>query len=135
MMWPWSSSAALPSPRGQCPDPRRERTLTNAEPGVLHTALRSEGTDVWVDTRGEVDLSTSAKLERAITDGLAAGPARIYVDMSLISFIDSVGLAVLVRCHRLADREGCQLIVHSPTRQVDRAITLAGLDQYLRIET
>jgi anti-sigma B factor antagonist len=109
--------------------------VTNAEPSGLRTALRTEGNDVWVDTSGEVDLSTSGKLERAIADGLATGPARIYIDMSRISFIDSVGLTVLVRCHRLADRQGCQLIVHCPTRQVDRAIVFAGLGQLLRIET
>jgi anti-anti-sigma factor len=109
--------------------------MTNTEPGELYTALRTEGLDVWVDSSGEVDLYTSGKFERAIADGLATGPARIYLDMSLISFIDSVGLTVLVRCHRLAEGQGCQLIVHSPTRQVDRALVLAGLDQYLRIET
>jgi anti-sigma B factor antagonist len=109
--------------------------MTDAEPGVLYTTVRNDGPDIWVDLSGEIDMSTASKVEMAIADGLATGPARIYLDMSQISFIDSVGLAVLVRCHRLADHQGCQLIVHSPTRQVDRAVALAGLDQYLDIET
>ena len=109
--------------------------MTNAEPGVLHTALRAEGSDVWVDTSDEIDMFTSSKLEKAVADGLTTHPARIYLDMRLVSFIDSSGLTVLVRCHRLAARQGCRLIVHSPTRQVDRALTFGGLDQYLTIET
>jgi anti-sigma B factor antagonist len=109
--------------------------MTDAEPGVLHTGLRTDGPDVWVDTSGEIDLSTAKQLEKAIADGLTTQPARVYIDMHLVSFVDSVGLAVLVRCHRLAGGQGCQLIVHSPTRQVARTLALAGLDQYLTIET
>lgn len=109
--------------------------MTDGELGVLHTALRTDGATVWVDTSGEIDMSTAKKFEKAVADGLTTQPARICIDMHLVSFIDSVGLTVLVRCHRLAQRQGCTLIIHSPARQVERTLALAGLDQYLRVES
>ena len=103
-------------------------------PGELQVSVRSEGTDLWVEAAGEVDISTSPRWEKTISDGLTTKPGRIYVDMHLVSFIDSSGLAVLVRCHALADSQGCQLIVRAPSRQVDRVLALAGLNQHLTIE-
>jgi anti-anti-sigma factor len=109
--------------------------MTNPEPGVLHTTMRNDGPNIWIDASGEIDLFTTNKMERAIGDALATSPARIYLDMSLISFIDSAGLSVLVSGHRLAEGQSCQLIIYSPSRQVERALALTGLDQYLRVET
>jgi anti-anti-sigma factor len=103
-------------------------------PGDLQMSVRSEGADLWVEAAGEVDISTSPRWEKVISDGVASKPNRIYVDMHGVSFIDSSGLAVLVRCHALADSQGCQLIVRAPSRQVDRVLALAGLSQHLTIE-
>jgi anti-anti-sigma factor len=109
--------------------------MTNLDqPGNLRVTVREEGSDLWVEAQGEIDISTSAQWEKAITDGLATQPDRLYVDMHLVSFIDSSGLAVLVRCHARADGQGGLLIVRSPTRQVERVLTLAGLNQHLTIE-
>ena len=109
--------------------------MTNPEqPGSLHVLVRAEGSDLWVEAHGEIDISTSGQWEKAIADGLATRPDRLYVDMHLVSFIDSSGLAVLVRGHARAAGQECSLIVRSPTRQVERVLTLAGLNQHLTIE-
>jgi anti-sigma B factor antagonist len=103
-------------------------------PGDLQVSVRSEGPDLWVEAAGEVDISTSPRWEKAISEGVATRPKRIYVDMHLVSFIDSSGLAVLVRSHALAETQNCQLIVRAPSRQVDRVLELAGLNHHLNIE-
>jgi anti-sigma B factor antagonist len=109
--------------------------MTNPEqPGSLQVLVRSEGSDFWVEAHGEIDISTSAQWEKAITDGLTTAPDRLYVDMHLVSFIDSSGLAVLVRCHSRAGKQDSALIVRSPSRQVERVLALAGLKEHLTIE-
>jgi anti-sigma B factor antagonist len=94
----------------------------------------SEGSDLCVAAHGEVDISTSPKWEAAIAEGLAQRPERILIDMHGVSFIDSSGLAVLVRSDARADSQGCRLIVRAPSRQVDRVLVLAGLSRHLTIE-
>jgi anti-sigma B factor antagonist len=96
--------------------------------------VRSEGPDLCVEAHGEIDISTSPKWEAAIAEGLTKRPARILIDMHGVTFIDSSGLAVLVRSDALADSRGCQLIIRAPTRQVDRVLALAGLSRHLTIE-
>jgi anti-sigma B factor antagonist len=103
-------------------------------PDGLVVDVRSEGADLWVEAHGEIDISTSPKWEAAIVDGLTTGPKRILIDMHGVSFIDSSGLAVLVRSDARADSQGCRLIVRAPTRQVDRVLALAGLSRHLTIE-
>ena len=110
--------------------------MTNPEqPGTLQVTVRAEGSDLWVEARGEIDISTSAQWEKAISDGLTSRPDRLYVDMHLVSFIDSSGLAVLVRCHSRAGKQDCAMIVRAPTRQVERVLALAGLNDHLTIES
>jgi anti-sigma B factor antagonist len=108
--------------------------MSDAEPAPLQVDVRSEGSVIWIDTAGEIDISTSPRWEGAMANALAARPDRIYVEMHRVSFIDSSGLAVLVRYHGLADSQNCQLIIRSPAQPVDRVLGLAGLKQHLTIE-
>jgi anti-sigma B factor antagonist len=50
---------------------------------------------VCVRVQGEVDLSWSQQLRRAILDALARG-GKVGVDLSGVSYIDSSGIAALV---------------------------------------
>jgi anti-sigma B factor antagonist len=108
--------------------------VSDAELAPLQVEVRVEGSVTWIQTAGEIDVSNSPRWERAITDALVARPDRIYVDMHLVSFIDSSGLSVLMRCHRLAHGQKCQLIIRSPARPVDRVLALSGLKEHLTIE-
>jgi anti-sigma B factor antagonist len=108
--------------------------MSDPEPPTFQVATRADESAVWIDTAGEIDISTSPTWEKAINDALAKRPGRIYVDMHRVSFIDSSGLAVLMRCDGLADKQDCKFIIRSPARQVDRVLALAGLKQRLTIE-
>jgi anti-sigma B factor antagonist len=108
--------------------------MSAPEPPAFRAATRADEVGIWIDTSGEIDALTSPIWEKAMNDALAARPDRIYVDMHLVSFIDSSGLAALMRCHGLADKQHCKLIIRSPARQVDRVLALAGVKQRLTIE-
>jgi anti-anti-sigma factor len=74
---------------------------------------------------GELDLAVADQLQEAI--------ARCHGRQTLISlecceFIDSTGIAVIVRAHReWANDGGGRLVVHSPSDQVLRILDLTGL--------
>ena len=46
--------------------------MSDLEPGILQVQVRAERSDLWIDTAGEIDLSTSPKWEQAIAEALAA---------------------------------------------------------------
>jgi anti-sigma B factor antagonist len=74
--------------------------------------------------RGELDLATSALLERELDAAEAARPARLVVDLSGLEFIDSSGLNALVRARERASQNGHQLSLRQGPRVVERLFEL-----------
>ena len=86
-----------------------------------------------VRPRGELDLATVGELQRVLD---AAGtPARLVLDLSELSFIDSTGLHLLVELHERAQRERFELLLRRPRPPVDRTIELCGLGEALPFTT
>jgi anti-anti-sigma factor len=74
--------------------------------------------------RGELDLATSALLERELDAAEAARPARLVVDLSGLEFIDSSGLNTLMQARKRASRNGHQLSLRQGPRIVQRLFEL-----------
>jgi anti-sigma B factor antagonist len=74
--------------------------------------------------RGELDLATSALLERELDAAEAARPTRLVVDLSGLEFIDSSGLSALVRARERASQNGHQLSLRQGPRVVERLFEL-----------
>jgi anti-anti-sigma factor len=74
-----------------------------------------------IKVEGELDLSVSDQLQHAIDACLSD---QILISLESCQFIDSAGLAVLVRAHRDA---GSRVVAHSPSAQVLRVLEITGL--------
>jgi anti-anti-sigma factor len=86
--------------------------------------LPDGATEIEVD--GELDLSVADRLQIAI-DEAGTGPGSTLIDLRYCTFIDSTGIAVILRAHRAREKEGGRLVVHSPSSSVQRVFTLTGL--------
>jgi anti-anti-sigma factor len=81
---------------------------------------------------GEIDMAT-ARLLRQVMDGVCDGRERLVVDLTGTTFIDSSGLAVLVRAyHRLGRRPGA-VVVHASDPDVRRVFRLSGVDSLITV--
>ncbi len=79
--------------------------------------------------RGELDMSTAPELERGLEQALAESEASILVDLSECEFIDSTGIALIVRAwRRLADQGERQLALASGDHQVRRLLKITGVE-------
>ena len=85
----------------------------------------------YVAPSGELDIATVELLERALLEVERADSARIVLDLSGLSFIDSTGLRLLLdvneRCGGAADR--LRVIAGSPA--VERLLDIVGLRERL----
>ena len=85
----------------------------------------------YVAPSGELDIATVELLERALVEVERADSARIVLDLSGLSFIDSTGLRLLLdvneRCGGAADR--LRVIAGSPA--VERLLDIVGLRERL----
>lgn len=86
------------------------------------------GTSV-VSLAGELDLSTIPRMEMPLLSEVSQAP--VIVDLSALSFIDSSGIAVLIRAFRAAGAGRRMHTVIAPGSQVERVLRLAGIDRAL----
>jgi anti-anti-sigma factor len=88
--------------------------------------VRAETHGTVVSVAGELDVASSQTLERELAK-LHAVPT-VVVDLRQLTFIDSTGLGVLVRSHQLAKEQGRRFGLVRTGGQVDRLLSLTGLD-------
>lgn len=79
-----------------------------------------------IQIEGELDLAVAAQLDEVLT--AAAGEcSRVLVGLDRCAFIDSSGIAVILRAHSRMSEEGNRLAVYAPSDQVLRVLTMTGL--------
>ncbi|MBA3865432.1 MAG: STAS domain-containing protein [Solirubrobacterales bacterium] len=101
----------------------------NPAPFEATAAKLDDGVRV-IAIRGELDLSTAADLEAPLEDAVAAGDSSVLIDLTGCEFIDSTGIALIVRAwQRLdgADGNG-RLVICCPNEQVRRVLEITGLN-------
>ncbi|KFU75828.1 anti-anti-sigma factor [Amycolatopsis lurida] len=81
---------------------------------------------------GDLDLHTAPTARQAIESALSHRPRRLVVDLSLVRFLNSAGLEVLLTAHRqAAPHTDLRLVVS--TRAVWRPLQLTRLHDHLVI--
>jgi anti-sigma B factor antagonist len=83
---------------------------------------------------GELDMATAETLRRDVNELRDNGARTIVVDASGITFIDSVGLSIVIALHLRLAESGATLVLRSPSRAVFRMLDIAGLAGHLVIE-
>jgi len=81
---------------------------------------------VIVALRGVLDVADAVSVAAALT-AVAARERDIIIDLAGLEFIDSSGVAALVRGRRQARHAGGELLLAAPQQQVLRVLTLTRL--------
>jgi anti-sigma B factor antagonist len=92
----------------------------------LDLSTREGDGQVVVALRGQLDMAQAAGVAAAFATIVARGP-QIVVDLAGLEFIDSSGLAALVRGRNLARQAGGELLLAAPQQQVRRVLSLTRL--------
>jgi anti-anti-sigma factor len=77
---------------------------------------------------GELEMVSAADLANLIPRLCATGTKAVVLDLSKITFLDSMGLRTIVAAHKLCEEHACELQVSATSKVVRRALELAGLD-------
>jgi anti-anti-sigma factor len=79
-----------------------------------------------IQVEGELDLAVAAQLEEALKRAQQAG-GHVLIGLQACEFIDSTGLAIIVKAHQELSAKGKRVVVHGPSNQVLRILTITGL--------
>jgi anti-anti-sigma factor len=110
----------------------------NPAPFEASAAQLEDGVRV-VAVRGELDLSTAPDLEPALEAAVVAADAPVLVDLSECEFIDSTGIALIVRAWQRLDESvdgnsgKPKVVICSANAQVLRVLEVTGLEDSIPI--
>ena len=122
--------------------PRRERversdTVAAVDEQMIGPDLvlgtQTEKGESVLTLRGELDAYSAPAVEEQITALMGTG-ARVVLELSETSFLDSSGLrAILTANRRLAGEQGT-LVLRAPSEPVVRLLEITGLTEHFVIE-
>jgi anti-anti-sigma factor len=89
---------------------------------------------------GVIELVLSGEVDAAVVDPTTRearellrqpGVVSLVVDLGAVTFIDSLGLGLLVNLHALADDRGAAFVLRNTPAKVTQVLQLTGLLDYL----
>lgn len=99
----------------------------------LATVRREDADGVTVVVvSGEIDLSNGEEVETAIIGAVAVGTRTLLLDLSGVSYFDSVGVRLVFDVQqRLARRRIAFCVVRPPASHVRKVLDLVGAERVL----
>lgn len=105
-----------------------------ATPGnlTIHSELDAQG--IVLALTGELDLASAPELGRQLRELGCTHPGRLLIDLSGLDFMDSTGIALLIRAQGSANSNGHRLTLRPGPAQVQRLFELTGACAHFTFE-
>lgn len=109
----------------------RSALVVEQKPFQVVTEL--DGDVTVVSVAGELDLATVADVRSALIGATNAGVTRLVVDLSDVSFIDSVGVGAILHAKRRMTAGGVIAVVVTPSSYARVIFEVVGADAFLSV--
>ncbi len=94
---------------------------------VMTTRRQADGAIV-VDVRGTLDAATVDALRETLVSTLGSQrPTSMIVDLTFVTFMDSMGIGALVAGYNAAREIGTRFLLRNPSEFVHRQLRVTGL--------
>ena len=118
--------------RKRAADQRAQRLAEEASIRACQMETHQNGEVTTLSLAGEFDASCVIRYERLFRDASEDEIKLLVVDMGKVTFIDSTGLALLLRTEAASRQDGFELeIRRSPAAAVRSALEASGLERVL----
>jgi anti-sigma B factor antagonist len=108
---------------------------TAPSPGdILYVETSHDDGTATIILVGEFDMTGTAHFWASVSEALATCPPSITVEARGLTFIDSSGLAALIRAREAAEEAGVAFHVREPSPAVRRIVEISGTVHLLRGE-
>src|SRR6516225_8247142 len=88
---------------------------------------RHEGDEAEVELRGRLDGYWADHVARDLDEVVRGGAHRLWLDLSKVTYLSSLGIGLLIRFRKELDRLGGSFIVINPSESVKEVLTVARL--------
>lgn len=138
---PGTRTIVTPAPawRNRTPDGDSFDSIAPVSPAPFDVQSEELDNGICVFTvRGELDMNTAPQLEQALEAALADEEAAIMLDLSDCEFIDSTGIALIVRTWQRLDRDAGnggkgKFVLCCVNHQVRRLLKITGVESSISL--
>jgi len=132
---PWTAYAQPPSRPSSTATHENETPVTNElhETDADRWPTIADGDKATVMLAGELDLALAPSLRNHLNQLHSDGVRQFTLDAAGISFIDSVGLSVLLALYRRCRAEGGTVSLIHPAPTIRRTLEISGLLDVLNV--
>jgi anti-sigma B factor antagonist len=102
---------------------------------LLEVSVDESGDFTVVTIEGEVEFATAPRLRGILLDLARAGAARVVLDLSGVSFLDSAGLSLLIQAKKRLANGDSDLVLRAPRENVRRVLEISGVSELFEIES
>jgi anti-sigma B factor antagonist len=95
--------------------------------------MSADARPVVIAPEGEIDLNSSALVKEQLEPVISEKRARVIVDLSGVSYIDSSGLAVFIEAMQRVQAYGGTFVLCGLRESVNHIFNIARLDQVFLI--
>lgn len=84
---------------------------------------------------GEIDHHNAKKIREKIdSEILKNNPTKVILDLSMISFMDSSGLGLIMGRYSLSYDMGAEFILYNPNHRIRKLLELSGIERIIKIK-
>ena len=101
--------------------------------GISVTQETLEPAGLALTVTGELDIATAPALRDRLNAAIDAGTHRLAIDLTAITFLDSVALATIVHAKQRLPEDGRMALAIDPSSYVMLVFQSGGLDRVLDV--
>lgn len=99
----------------------------------IKVRTEKRGTTIIVSAEGDIDLGRSPMLRDSLRRASADRPSRLVIDLSLVDYMDSSGVATLVEALQTSRKNATALVLCGMKDKVRSIFEIARLDTVFTI--
>jgi anti-sigma B factor antagonist len=100
----------------------------------LRVSVTRGAGETVVSVQGELDVSTADQLSEAVVEEIRTGEGRVVLDLTELTFCDSLGLGTLVVLSRTARNQQRYLVLRNLSPFFSRMLDVTGVREGLNIQ-
>jgi stage II sporulation protein AA (anti-sigma F factor antagonist) len=97
------------------------------------TIERREDGITGITLDGRFDLQGAKEIDQKLVDATSTGTAAVVIDLSLVSFIGSIGIHALIAAARSQSARGGRVVLVRPEPMVGKVLEISGLDKMVPV--
>lgn len=82
---------------------------------------------------GRLDSSTAPTVEKKILQSIQKGTRDVILDFSLLDYISSAGIRVLVHCHKELEKKEGHIFLAAVPKPIENVLYITGFLPYFKV--